>query len=205
MSDIWKTVSVVLAFLLVISIFYNLKPSEPAVSLEEYKKLKDSLEGVKTENDMLKLENEELRQRIKEMEMKGRETIGGFTFTGDELCSSNGKPIVYFFGTSWCPHCKWEKPIFKNVTQEFSDLIEVRFYEIDVKEPEKSELEVFQKYNPKGSIPTIIIGCRYTRAGSGEAIGEEKEKETLEALICKITQGKVDVCEKYKSLLKEIP
>jgi len=40
-----------------------------------------------------------------------------------EVCSENGKPIIYFFGLSTCPHCLWEEPIIKEVVAKFGDKI----------------------------------------------------------------------------------
>ncbi len=197
-----KAVCAILGVMLILSVFYSVTTTKKLKA--EISELKGQIEQLKADNDMLALENAELKQKLAQIELKGKEVLGGFKFTGDTLCSSNGKPIVYFFGTSWCPHCRWEKPIFLNVTSEFGNLIEVRFYEIDKESPPKEEMEVFKKYNPRGTIPTIIIGCRYFRAGSGEAIGKEKERETLETLICKVAP-QAEICGKYEEKLKELP
>lgn len=197
-----KELCAILGVILLISVFYNVTTTKKLKA--EISDLKEQIEQLRAENDMLALENAELKQKLAQIELKGKEVLGGFTFTGDTLCSSNGRPIVYFFGTSWCPHCRWEKPILLNVTAEFGNLIEVRFYEIDKETPPQEEMEVFKKYNPRGTIPTIIIGCRYFRAGSGESLGEDKERETLEILLCRIAP-QVKVCSKYKEKLKELP
>jgi len=40
------------------------------------------------------------------------QTIGSFIVTGDDLCTNaDGKPIIYFFGSSSCPHCHWVQPV----------------------------------------------------------------------------------------------
>src|SRR3990170_4062917 len=54
------------------------------------------------------------------------ETIGGFKVTDQEICKENGKPIVYFFGSDSCPHCRWEHPIISDVASQFSDYISFR-------------------------------------------------------------------------------
>ena len=117
---------------------------------------------------------------------------GNFTeIVGAEVCKENGKPIVYFFGSATCPHCEWEKPIIKDVVAKFGDLIS--YHEnID----SQNDVDVFSKYSATGSIPAAIIGCQYYRIGSGEAAGEESEKQTLTKLICNLTGNQPEsVCK----------
>ncbi|MDD4531707.1 MAG: thioredoxin family protein [Candidatus Pacebacteria bacterium] len=98
-----------------------------------------------------------------------------------EVCKENDKPIVYFFGSSTCPHCEWEEPILKSVIQEFGDA--VAYHEnIDT----ETDIDVFSKYS-SGGVPTLVIGCKYYRNGSGEAIGEVAEEEALRKVICRAT------------------
>jgi thiol-disulfide isomerase/thioredoxin len=108
-----------------------------------------------------------------------------------QVCQENGKPIIYFFGSISCPHCKWEKPVISAVAQKFGSAIS--YHEnID----NGKEMDVFNKYST-GSIPTVVIGCKYYRVGSGESAGVEKEVEVLTKLICNITGGyPVKVCGK---------
>jgi thiol-disulfide isomerase/thioredoxin len=130
-------------------------------------------------------------------------TIGGF----DDITSANitGKPAVYFFGTTWCPHCGWERPIFGNVTGMFGNSIDVKKLEIDIVQP-ATEMEIFSHYSPEGKIPVIIIGGKYFRVGSGESIGEEAETQVLTALICKVAGSPIDACKTpaIESLMKTI-
>jgi len=101
--------------------------------------------------------------------------------TGVDVCKENEKPIVYFFGSSGCPHCIWEKPILKSAIAEFGDA--VSYHEnIDT----ETDLDVFNKYS-SGSVPMTVIGCKYYRSGSGEAIGEAADKEALIKVICRAT------------------
>lgn len=100
---------------------------------------------------------------------------------GAEVCKENDKPIVYFFGSKQCPHCEWEKPIIESVVQKFGDA--VSFHEnIDL----DKDQDVFARYSD-GGVPAIIIGCKYYRVGSGEALGEEQEKALLTKTICSVT------------------
>ena len=122
----------------------------------------------------------------------------------------NGKPLVYFFGTTWCPHCGWERPLFINATSNFgtwsgirnsdlsnamftSDYIIVKAFEIDVTQPPAADIKVFQHYSADGRIPLLIFGGKYFRVGSGEAFGTVNETAALTAMLCKITDSPANV------------
>jgi thiol-disulfide isomerase/thioredoxin len=127
-----------------------------------------------------------------EAETNGQTTVDGFNkITDAQVCQENGKPIVYFFGSTGCPHCVWEKPVIEAVTKKFGSAIS--YHEnID----SDKEMDIFNKYST-GSIPTIVLGCKYYRVGSGEAAGAEKETENLTKLICDITGNQpAEVCGK---------
>ncbi len=116
------------------------------------------------------------------VESTGAQLEGGFSEAKDtNICSENGKPTIYFFGLSTCPHCKWEEPILKSVIAEFGDT--VSYHEnID----SDKDQDIFTKYST-GSVPTLVIGCKYYRIGSGEASGEAAEKTALKKIICTAT------------------
>jgi hypothetical protein len=118
-------------------------------------------------------------------------TIGGFS----NIISANitGKPDVYFFGTTWCPHCGWERPIFMNVTAKFAGYIDVIKTEIDLSQP-PTEMAIFKHYSLEGTIPLIVIGGKYYRIGSGEKLGADAETNTLTALLCKATNDPISDC-----------
>lgn len=130
-------------------------------------------------------------------------TIGGFR--NIESAKVEGKPLVHFFGTTWCPHCGWERPIFNNVTAKFSSYIDIKKIEIDVEQP-PTEMAVFNHYSPEGKIPVIIFGGKYFRVGAGESLGSETEANVLTALLCKITNNPISDCTKpeIKSMEDEI-
>lgn len=131
-----------------------------------------------------------------------QETIGNFLIDNStEICQENGKPIVYFFGSNNCPHCQWEHPIIVNITGSFGD--QISYHErIDT----QTDIDVFSRYSPNGYIPTIVIGCKYFRVGSGENLGETQEAKVLTALICKATDNKpLTVCYTVEDLIKQIP
>ncbi len=125
------------------------------------------------------------------IENTGTVLDGNFNEAKDtEVCTENEKPIIYFFGSSGCPHCVWEKPILKSVIDQFGDTIS--YHEnID----SETDSDVFSKYST-GGVPTLVIGCKYYRVGSGEADGEEKEKENLKKVICLVTGNQpASICQ----------
>lgn len=107
---------------------------------------------------------------------------GNFTeLTSTQVCQENGKPIVYFFGSESCPHCKWEQPVISAVAKKFGSAIS--YHEnID----NGKEMDIFNQYSD-GGVPALVIGCKYYRIGSGESAGIESETATLTKLICNIT------------------
>ena len=119
-------------------------------------------------------------------------TVGNFLVLNEEVCQENGQPIVYYFGSSGCPHCSWEYPIIKEVMGKFAD--QISFHDLMDKQ---EEFDVFQKYIDinGGGIPFIVLGCKYARVGSGEQAGEEAEKQALTQLLCELTSKKpAEVC-----------
>lgn len=106
-------------------------------------------------------------------------TIQTFQETGDALCTDDqGKPIIRFFATSWCPHCKWIKETYMGVMRRYVDEGKITAYlwEVDTNDDllrkgdqpiPTSEEQIFKRYNPQGSIPTFIFGCEYYRVGNG--------------------------------------
>lgn len=131
--------------------------------------------------------------KLDESIKKDAEVDGGFKESADteEVCKESDKPVVYFFGSENCPHCVWEHPIIEEVASQFGDAIVFKS-RVDSEEDQ----DVFFKYSPQGSIPAIVVGCKYYRVGSGEASGEEAEKENLKNIICKATNNQPSsICE----------
>jgi|GEM_PF-1664975 thiol-disulfide isomerase/thioredoxin len=204
----WKSLALAFAVLFLLSAIwgYARVPSgSMVVPEEEYTILKSSISALQKENDKLKIELAQIKKELEQVRKEKGKTVGDFTYTGEELCTSDGKPVVYFFGTSWCPHCRWEKPIIKQVASEFSNSIDFRFYELDLQSAPEEDMKVFRKFSPNGAVPTLVFGCSYYRVGSGENFGEEAEAEALRALLCKITQSKAEVCKKYAGIIAGIP
>ncbi|MEK6847915.1 MAG: thioredoxin family protein [Nanoarchaeota archaeon] len=130
--------------------------------------------------------------------------VPGSTFltTGDDILLDNtGKPYVILFSTTWCPHCIWIKDTFDSLAEEnFSRQINLQHWELDTgdniltpeietKVPEDI-LDIYKKYNPKGSIPTFLFGGKYMRIGNGyESKGNlTAEKEDFKFIIGKLLE-----------------
>lgn len=130
-------------------------------------------------------------------------TIGRFSITGDEVCLENGKPVIYYFGGSFCPHCKWEHPIIEKVTKKFAGLISLH----DNMDKQGVDDEVFNKYRDinGGGVPFLVFGCKYVRVGSGENDGEATEEKNLTAVICKLTNNQpASICAGVKDLIEKV-
>jgi len=139
------------------------------------------------------------KPRKKVEEPKGEPTIGDFLVSEDEICKEDGKPIVYFFGSKRCPHCAWEHPIVEKVAKNFQG-----YMSFHNNMDSQADMDVFRKYST-GGIPTLVLGCKYYRVGSGERAGEEMESKILTALICKLTENKlVDICNEVQDLISQI-
>lgn len=137
-----------------------------------------------------------------------QQTAGNFLVTGDEICAEDGKPAVYFFGSSTCPHCLWEKPIAQKVFEEFKDQIS---YHENFDNDEDSS--VYMKYVDihSGYVPFLVLGCKYARMGAGENLGTNEEEskrleeEALTAVLCKLTgERPAEVCSLVKNKVLEV-
>jgi len=134
-----------------------------------------------------------------ESEQESKTTIGNFEKHSNDTCKQDGKPIVYFFGSETCPHCLWEHPIINKVAEIFGT--EISYHDnMDT----ANEFDVFQQYS-SGAIPTTVIGCQYSRIGSGENLGAEQNEKVLSALICSLTGNMPEnVCEPLQELINQI-
>ena len=108
------------------------------------------------------------------------------------ICTENGKPVIELYSTTWCPHCKWIKDTFDSVAKEYvaAGKIVAHHWEIDTgddtltaanetKVPD-SELAAYKQFNPDGSIPTFVFGCKYYRIGNGYESQNNLTAETNE-------------------------
>ena len=128
-------------------------------------------------------------------------TDGTFQYRNDlNICKQDGKPIIYLFSTSWCPHCQWIKDTFDKVVNEYVSQGKIVAYHwqldthddtltsaVETQVPAEA-LAVYNKFNPDGSIPTFVFGCKYWRIGNGyESQNDLAAEETeFRALIDKI-------------------
>ncbi len=128
---------------------------------------------------------------------------GELTFeeTGDPLCTYEGKPIVRKFATTWCPHCLWIEKTYTDVVNEYVDQGKIQAYLWEINTGDNAltdyveahvpaeELAIYEKYNPKKTIPTFVFGCQYVRIGNGyetqgDLAAEEAEfREIIELLL----------------------
>lgn len=105
--------------------------------------------------------------------------IASFKDSGNTICKEDGKPVIRLFSTTWCPHCQWIKDTYEVTVKEYVDSGKIVAYhwELDTIDntltpgyegviPD-SEMSIFNQFNPKGSIPTFVFGCRYYRIGNG--------------------------------------
>ena len=122
----------------------------------------------------------------------GEKQVPQFSNSGNDVCTIEGKPVVRLYSTTWCPHCNWVKETFDSVAKEYETAGKIVAYhwEIDTgdntltseveNEVPASELTIFQTFNPRGSIPLFVVGCRYYRLGNAyedtnDLGGEEQE------------------------------
>ncbi|MAG44642.1 hypothetical protein CL633_02010 [bacterium] len=122
-------------------------------------------------------------------------------FKENEICKQDEKPVIRLFSTTWCPHCEWITETYDNIVKEYQDAgkIIAHHWEVDIDDdvltPEKEtqipseELAIYKEFNPRGSIPTFVFGCKYFRVGNGyeqenDLEAEEEEfREIIELLI----------------------
>jgi len=115
--------------------------------------------------------------------------VTSFTVKDDkQICKQDGKPVVYLFSTTWCPHCVWVKPIFDKVAKEYISQNKIIAYhwELDTFDNSltdavetsvpKDQEAIYKEFNPSGSIPTFVFGCKYHRVGNGP--GREQSNDT---------------------------
>ena len=138
------------------------------------------------------------------------DSIGNFKKVAD--FNAAGKPQVYFFGTSWCPHCAWEKPVFIRATSRFgnwsgletndstqyrfaSPYMDVHVFTMDKTNLTSTEEAIFTHFSAEGHIPLVLFNGKYYRVGSGEGLGEANDELTLTALMCEVTSSPIADCQ----------
>lgn len=125
-------------------------------------------------------------------------SVGSFdSKAGSSVCAEGKKPKIYLFSTTWCPHCQWAGPDFDAVAKEYvtAGKIVAYHWQVDTGDntltdavestvPE-SDKAIYQEFNPGGSIPTFVMGCKYYRIGAGyeRANDHAAEQRDLRAVI----------------------
>lgn len=111
---------------------------------------------------------------------------------GAVICKEDGKPVVYLFSTTWCPHCIWVKETFDKVVSDAVKAGKIKAYHWEVDTGDNtltkavetqvptSATAVYEEFNPQGSIPTFVLGCKYFRVGNGYESQDDLVKEAAE-------------------------
>lgn len=117
-----------------------------------------------------------------------------------EVCTEDGKPVVYFFSSTSCPHCSWVGDAYQEVVKEYmqEDKIKAYHWQLDTgnnkltstqeSDVPQEHVKVFREFST-GGVPTFVFGCKYYRVGNayeGEDNGIEKEKEEFREVIDKL-------------------
>ncbi|MBN1618616.1 thioredoxin family protein [Candidatus Dojkabacteria bacterium] len=124
-----------------------------------------------------------------------------FTEYDTDICKEDGKPVVYLFSTTWCPHCEWVAATFDKWAKDNKSDITAYHWQLDTGDNTlTSDVEtevpaehqaVYEKFNPGGSIPTFVFGCRYGRVGNGYETEDDldKEKKSFDAVVEELTKS----------------
>lgn len=109
-----------------------------------------------------------------------------------QILKEDGKPVIYLFSTTWCPHCQWISATFDKVVKEYaaSGKIKAYHWEVDINDniltaeketqvPNK-DLSIYKEFNPQGSIPTFVFGGKYFRTGNGYEAQKDLASEEAE-------------------------
>lgn len=119
---------------------------------------------------------------------------------GATACKEGGKPVVYLFSTTSCPHCTWVGPIFDAAVKKYADKIQAYHWQVDTGDNTLTSavetqvpsqyMSVYTQFNPEGSIPTLVFGCKYYRIGTANERTNDTAAEgaEFEALIKELTK-----------------
>ena len=117
---------------------------------------------------------------------------GTFLEVSEPVCIEDGKPVIYMFSTSWCSHCAWARQPFADAVKTYVARGKILAYEWELDTYDNTltaaketsipadATALYDKYNPQGSIPTFIFGCKYFRIGTGNERTGDKNAETQE-------------------------
>ena len=77
------------------------------------------------------------------------QSVEGKTFN---LSSQRGNPVVMFFGTTWCPACRGEMPVYKAAYEKYAQL-GLKFIYIDINE----STERVARFAKQNSFPYLVL------------------------------------------------
>ncbi len=175
-SVLWQTLSIILMVALALSVWTG-----------GFSKVTDLLTGGAVTEEQ---QNTEPQQQQTAPPTIG--VLGTFNEVSGDVYKEDGKPVVTLFSTSWCPHCTWIKETFdKFVKDEMAQGKIVAYHweldtgdntlttEVETAVPDKY-LQIYQTFNPDGSIPTFVFGNKYYRVGNGYERENNTAKEAAE-------------------------
>lgn len=151
-----------------------------------------ALSGVKVEEEIEEPEEEPPSPPPQPQGPTVAGSLTSFQEAEGEICKDAGKPIVRLFTTTWCPHCVWIQETFDSVVKEYvrAGKIVAHHWELDTGDDsltaEKetgapaSEEAIYRKFNPRGSIPTFVFGCKYFRIGNAHEREQDLEAEAAD-------------------------
>ncbi len=103
------------------------------------------------------------------------------------ICKKDGKVIVRFFSTTSNSASNWISDTFDDLAAQYGRDIVAYHWQLDTgdntltstveKGIPREEVEIFQEYNPKNTVPTYVFGCKYVRIGNAYDSLEDEEAE----------------------------
>ncbi len=118
-----------------------------------------------------------------------------FEDLGGSICALDGKPIIRMYSKDTCDHCKWSKPLFKEVMAEYGGAVVAHIWEFGSEDDmmtadvegliPSGEQDVFFSSKASGTVPYFVFGCRFVRVGNGYYIQgrADLEKEEMRQIV----------------------
>jgi hypothetical protein len=142
-------------------------------------------------------------------------TFESFTDSGYGVELQDGKPVIRLFSTTWCPHCVWIMPVFDRVAKEYVDAGKIVAYhweldtydntltdEVETAVPD-SEMAVYTRFDPNGSIPAFVLGGKYYRIGNGFEGSGDTADPTSEQSLANLAKEEAALRAVIDSLIEE--
>ena len=90
--------------------------------------------------------------------------INGYVESNHDVCEDNGKVILMLFGKEGNV---WTDEALRIVMESVDDYSKKIFLEQWTNDVPVDREFLFKSFNPTRSYPTIIVGCKYMKVGSG--------------------------------------